>query len=310
MIKIGIVGYGNLGRAIESAASVCDDITVNAIFSRRALSLRAGNIPIYGYGDIEAFDKALDCLILAGGSSSDLPILTQAFAVKFNTVDSFDGHSVIKEHFEAVDKAAKKGGKISVVSAGWDPGFLSLIRLYSSAFMPEAAVNTFWGEGISQGHSEAIRRIPGVVDAVQLTVPEERCIAYAKKGARLSAKDSHKRVCYVAAESGREAEIERTIRTMRGYFEGYRTEIVFTDTERVSKKRASLHHNGKVISAAENDLLELNVSMTSNPSFTAGIMLAAVRAAIRLNSLGESGARTFFDIPPKAFLGFDGFSIL
>ena len=310
MIKIGIVGYGNLGRAIESAASVCDDITVNAIFSRRASSLRAGNIPIYGYGDIEAFDKALDCLVLASGSSADLPVITQALASKFNTVDSFDDHSGIKEHYKAVDLAAKKGGKISVISAGWDPGLLSLIRLYSSAFMPGAAVNTFWGEGISQGHSEALRRIPGVIDAVQVTVPKQEYIDLARKGKRLSARESHRRKCYIAAERGREAEIEHSVRMIKGYFEGYETEITFTDEEEVTKKKVSMYHRGRVVSAANGDELDLELSISSNPRFTANIMLSSVRAAVLLNSSGECGARTFFDIPPKVFLHLDASCLL
>ena len=265
-------------------------------------------------------------MILAGGSVGDLSWMTPELASKFNTVDSFDDHSRIKAHFSEVDEAARRGGNVSIVSAGWDPGLLSLIRLFGSAFMPHSVVNTLWGEGVSQGHSEAIRRISGVIDAVQFTLPKGEYVKRAERGESFSSHLAHERLCYIAAESGREKEIAREVKNMPNYFLGYDTKIVFTDKETVALLKNRTAHRGRVIAAArplgarnsafvestftfgerENlgapcDVMDFSLSMASNPAFTANILLAAARAAVHLSTEGAIGAKTFFDIPPRLF---------
>ena len=308
-MKIGIVGYGNLGKALLECAGASEGVEVIGVFSRRSVNL--GEVPVFSQEELRDFDGKIDCLLLALGSSSDLPRDTARFARGFNVVDSFDNHAKIKEHYLRVDAAAKEGGHTAIISSGWDPGLLSLIRLFGKSFLEEAArISSFWGRGVSQGHSEAIRKIPGVKMAVQYTVPREEAINEALLGkAPVGAKASHIRECYVVAEAGREAEIEEKIKSIPEYFLGYETKVFFVGEEEFLKNHLTSYHGGRVVSfgrtgKSASAAMDFKLKMDSNPAFTAGIMLAYARAAKRLYELRDFGAKTVFDVPPSML--FDG----
>ena len=306
MFRVGIVGYGNLGAALEGAVTNFPDLGLEAIFTRREhLIARNSGKRFAAYGCIPEYENKLDVLILAWGSATDLTESAESLAGRFNTVDSFDIHRDIAKHKKSMDNIAKSGGKLSVVSSGWDPGLLSLARLCLSSFMPYAAVSTLWGEGVSQGHSEAIRRIEGVRYAVQYTVPKQGARELAYGGTPLASAAAHKRVCYVVAERGREKSIEERIRSMREYFSGYETEVNFVSESEFFGHHTSLRHKGEVIAAGScrgaPERASLSLDLSSNPIFTANILLATARAVCRLSAEGQSGAMTLFDIPPKYF---------
>ena len=306
-MKIAVAGWGRLGKAIADTVSLYPDIELKYIFSRReGIEKTYRGAKILPFMNIEDYREKVDCLIISQGSAVDLPKNAPRLASVFNTVDGYDMHSAIPGYHTKMDEAARFGNKLSLIASGWDPGFFSVIRIYLSAFMPDAESATFWGEGISQGHSEAIRRINGVIDAVQYTIPDEDERERALRGEKTSPKLSHKRICYVAAEQGNEPRIEAEIRNMDGYFKGYRTEIYFTDPEDVRSRTASLFHGGEVIAARahEDGITEVDLSLrlASNPHFTARILLASARAVYRMHTEGRTGAVTLADIPPKMLI--------
>lgn len=321
MMRITVCGYGNLGRAVCQGISVAKDMILVGVCTRRAAQLRSTEVlpsPASFFPPEQLEEKApdADVLINCGGSASDLPRTTAALAGRFCVVDSFDAHARIPEHFAAVDTAARQGGTLCVISAGWDPGLFSLARLFGAAFLPEAQISTFWGPGISQGHSDALRQLPGVLDARQYTIPLPDALAAAHSGnPALPAQRCHKRVCYIAAapDADRSA-LENTIRTMPGYFSGYTTEIHFISLEELKTAHATLPHGGYVIcrtvpKSTATQSMELHLQLGSNPDFTAGILLACARAAVRLYRSGERGCRTMLDIPPALYAPQDSGSL-
>ncbi len=312
--KIGVVGYGNLGRALTLAQAQNSDIEIPYVFTRRDPSaIDADGITALPYSDILNYKEDIDCLILAGGSKSDLPQMAPYLAEHFNIVDSYDNHSEMSAHVTRVGNAASASMHTAVVGAGWDPGLLSLARLYFGAFMPYASVNTIWGRGVSQGHSQALREIPGVRRAVQYTVPRDNARAAALRGDAKEAKDLHRRVCYIVADEGERANIRESILSMPAYFDGYEVELVFISDEEFERDHNALSHRGEVIASGKTgirgqnrELAELSLELDSNPEFTAYVLIAAARAAIALNKRAEWGAKTFFDIPPKYFISDGG----
>ncbi|MBO5009292.1 MAG: diaminopimelate dehydrogenase [Clostridia bacterium] len=309
-MKIGIYGYGNLGRGVEAATKYHTDAELVGIFTRRApetVKTLLGT-PVYAAEDILSFKDKIDVLILCGGSATDLPEMTPALTKDFNVIDSFDTHARIPEHFENVDKAAKESGHIALISAGWDPGLFSILRLYSSAVLPNGKDYTFWGRGVSQGHSDAIRRIEGVVDARQYTVPVEAAIGAVRRGEcpELTTREKHKRECYVAvAEGADKARIEKEIKTMPNYFADYDTTVNFVTLEELKKNHAGLPHGGSVIrngntgiNAENTHTVEFSLRLDSNPEFTASVLLAYARAIYKMNLRGEVGCKTVFDASP------------
>ena len=307
-MRIGIVGYGKLGRAAECMAARLENYEVKGIFSRRAAAVDP-DAKIYSIDDIINFKAEIDCLLICQGSSGDTPSVTPNLAVHFNTVDSYDRHGDIARHRSAVDGAARLGGNLSVVSVGWDPGLFSLFRIYTSAFMPYGVTNTFWGRGISQGHSEAICRIRGVSRAVQYTVPKAEALTLAESGVRLSDTERHRRVCYIVAEPGEEERISEEIKRMDGYFLGYDVEIHFINESEFLKEHRGAAHGGRIISIGrsgaygENQArIELSLAVDSNPEFTAGVMLSSAAAALRMRKEGRLGAFTLSEIPPAYLL--------
>ena len=315
MLKLGIVGYGNLGKALVKTVALFPDFELAALFSRRDLSVEKDVSKIFvPYRNILDFKGKIDVLILAWGSAVDLRESAEFLSGYFNTVDSFDMHRDIEKHLKSMGNIAKGSGRLAVVSSGWDPGLMSLARLYFSAFMPTAAVNSFWGKGVSQGHSEALRHVSGVRYAVQYTCPIAKAHSLALAGETVLPTEAHKRVCYVVAESGAEERIEREIREMRGYFSGYETEVHFISESEFFERHTSLCHRGEVIASAkvadERQRATLTLELQSNPLFTAGILLATARAACRLSSEGITGALTLFDIPPKYFYRGDPYSLI
>lgn len=310
MIRIGIAGYGNIGRGVEAAVTGAPDMVLAAVFTRRdpsSVSTVTG-VPVMSYDDIGAMKEDLDVVIICGGSATDLPWMTPELAAQFNVIDSFDNHANIPDHFENVDKAAKEGGKVGIISCGWDPGYFSLARIYADAAIPDGAAYTFWGRGVSQGHSDAIRRIEGVADARQYTVPVEAALDRVRAGdhPEFTARDMHLRECYVVAEDGADkAAIEQAIKTMPNYFEPYDTTVEFVSAEEMAEKHSGLPHGGSVIRSGRtgldgefNNTIEFSLDLDSNPYFTGSILTAAARAAFRLSCDGQSGARTLFDVPP------------
>ena len=309
-MKIGIYGYGNLGRGVEAATKYHTDAELVGIFTRRApetVKTLLGT-PVYAAEDILSFKDKIDVLILCGGSATDLPEMTPALTKDFNVIDSFDTHARIPEHFENVDKAAKESGHIALISAGWDPGLFSILRLYSSAVLPNGKDYTFWGRGVSQGHSDAIRRIEGVVDARQYTVPVEDAIGAVRRGEcpELTTREKHKRECYVAvAEGADKARIEKEIKTMPNYFADYDTTVNFVTLEELKKNHAGLPHGGSVIrngntgiNAENTHTVEFSLRLDSNPEFTASVLLAYARAIYKMSLRGEVGCKTVFDASP------------
>ena len=310
-IRIGIYGYGNLGRGIESAIRQNDDLTLAAVFTRRppeTVKIRTAGVPIYHADDAAAHVSEIDVMIMCGGSATDLPVQTPAMAKLFNVVDSFDTHARIPEHFATVDEAASASGKVAVISVGWDPGMFSLNRLYAGAVLPDGKDYTFWGKGVSQGHSDAIRRIEGVVDAKQYTIPVEEALEAVRSGScpELTTRQKHLRECFVVAQEGADlCRIENEIKTMPNYFADYDTVVHFITKEELDRDHSGIPHGGFVIRTGktgferEHDhVIEYSLKLDSNPEFTASVIVAYARAAARLNAKGESGCKTVLDIPP------------
>ncbi len=310
-IKIGIAGYGNLGKGVECAIKNNPDMELVALFTRRnpdSITTKT-NIPIFSIEDAKTMQDKIDVLILCGGSANDLPEQTPEFAQYFNVIDSFDTHAKIPEHFEKVNKASQKSGKISIISVGWDPGMFSLNRLISQAILPNGKDYTFWGKGISQGHSDAIRRIKGVKDARQYTIPVEEALNKVRNGENpeLSTRQKHIRECFVVAEENADlSKIEQEIKSMPNYFADYDTIVHFITKEELEKNHAGIPHGGIVFRCGltgfddENKhIIEYKLKLDSNPEFTASILVAYARAAYRLNKEGMSGCKTVFDIAPS-----------
>lgn len=310
-IRIGIVGYGNLGRGVEAAVSLSDDMELVALFTRRApdtIKTRTG-IPVYSIEDAAGMKDDIDVMILCGGSANDLPVQTPEMAKHFNVIDSFDTHAKIPEHFAKVDSVCEESGKVAVISVGWDPGMFSLNRLYGQAILPSGKDYTFWGKGVSQGHSDAIRRIDGVKDARQYTIPVESALESVRRGENpeLSTREKHQRECFVVAEEGADlARIENEIKTMPNYFADYDTTVHFISQEELDRYHKGIPHGGMVFRTGatgfdgENKhVIEYKLNLDSNPEFTSSVLTAYARAAYRLYKEGESGCKTVFDIAPK-----------
>lgn len=309
-IKVGILGYGNIGRGVELAVMQNPDMKLEAIFTRRApecVKPAAGGVKAVHISKVEQYKDLIDVMILCGGSATDLPRQGPEFARLFNCVDSFDTHARIPEYFNAVDKAARAGGKTAAISIGWDPGLFSLNRMYTGAILPQSKVYTFWGKGVSQGHSDAIRRIHGVKNAVQYTVPIDGAVNRVRAGENpeLTTGEKHLRECYVVAEEGADkALIEKTIKEMPNYFSEYHTLVHFVSEEELRKDHSRMPHGGFVIrsgSTGQNlenhHLVEFSLKLDSNPEFTGSILAAYARAVAKLNREGRTGALTVFDIP-------------
>ncbi len=307
-IRIGILGYGNLGCGVECAIRQNPDTELTAVFTRRAPDSLKTSSPVYNVSELEAFKDRIDVLIICGGSATDLPVQTPAYASMFNVVDSFDTHAKIPQHFAAVDAASKKAGKISMISCGWDPGMFSLARLYGSCILPDGKDYTFWGRGVSQGHSDAIRRIEGVLDARQYTVPVPEALEAVRNGEQpeLTVRQKHTRECYVVAAEGADKDrIEREIKTMPNYFDEYDTTVHFITMEELRRDHTGLPHGGTVIRSGKTGkdsehthTVEYCLQLDSNPEFTGSVLLACARAAYRMNSEGQSGCKTLLDVPP------------
>ena len=308
-IKIAVLGYGNLGRGVELAVRNSKDMELVAVFSRRdPIEVKTCGAPVFSVDEILSHKGKFDVLVLCGGSATDLPTQTPEFAQNFNVVDSFDTHAKIPEHFAEVDAAAKKGGNVGVIAVGWDPGLFSLNRLYGESVLENGSSYTFWGKGVSQGHSDAIRRIKGVVDARQYTVPIDSALERVRAGENpnLTTREKHLRDCYVVAQDGADkVRIEHEIKTMPNYFADYDTSVHFIDLETLKKEHGSIPHGGFVLRSGvsgehgENKhLIEFSLKLDSNPEFTASVLVAYARAAYRLAQSGESGAFSVFDIAP------------
>lgn len=310
-IRIGILGYGNLGRGVEAAITQNPDTVLVAVFTRRApdsIKLSTKNVPVLSIDSLLDFKNKIDVLILCGGSATDLPEMTPKFARHFNVVDSFDHHAQIPQHFAKVSEAATAGGKLALISAGWDPGLFSLARLYANAILPNGNSVTFWGPGVSQGHSDAVRRIPGVIDARQYTIPQETAIQAAKNGVgnTLTTREKHLRRCYVvAAEDADKALITKTIKEMPDYFAEYDTEVHFITAAQMQKDHSSLPHGGTVVHAGVTGLaqehsqsISYTLQLASNPEFTANVLLASARAVAKMHQRGKTGTCSLFDVAP------------
>lgn len=311
MIRIGIMGYGNLGRGVECAIAKADDMELVGIFSRRdpsTVTPHDAETPVYTMDDAMKMKDDIDVMILCGGSANDLPEQTKEYAKYFNVVDSFDTHAKIPEHFANVDASSKAGKKIAVISAGWDPGMFSLNRLYAGAILTSGKDYTFWGKGVSQGHSDAIRRIDGVIDARQYTIPVEEALEAVRSGSNpeLTTRQKHTRECFVVAKADADkAEIERQIVTMPNYFDEYDTTVHFIDEEEMKRNHSGIPHGGFVIRTGttgwndENShVIEYSLRLDSNPEFTSSVLVAYARAAYRMASEGMCGCKTVFDIAP------------
>ena len=310
-MRIAILGYGNLGRGVEAAIRQNPDTELVAVFTRRApesVQLRTAGVPVLHVDRAIDMKDEIDVLIICGGSATDLPVQTPEFTKYFNVVDSFDTHARIPEHFANVDKAARESGKIAVISAGWDPGMFSLARMYAGAILPNGADYTFWGKGVSQGHSDAIRRIDGVLDARQYTIPVPAAVEAVRAGAcpTLTTREKHTRECFVvAAEGADKARIEREIVTMPNYFADYDTTVHFITMEELKRDHMGIPHGGRVIRSGKTGfdsehthIIEYSLTLDSNPEFTSSVLLACARAAYRMNTEGLCGCKTLFDIPP------------
>lgn len=309
MIKLGILGYGNLGRGVENAMKFNDDMGLCVIFTRRNPSdvKINSNTPVVSVNDIEQWKDKIDVLIICGGSATDLPVQTPKYAEMFNVIDSFDTHAKIPEHFANVDKVAKKSEKIAIISLGWDPGMFSLNRLFGNILLPNGKDYTFWGKGVSQGHSDAIRRIKGVKNAKQYTIPVEEALASVRNGENpeLTTKQKHTRECFVVLEDGADAkQVEHEIVTMPNYFSDYDTTVHFISEEELIKNHSGIPHGGFVIRSGETSngtkhVIEYSLKLDSNPEFTSSVLVAYARAAYKLSKEGQSGCRTIFDIAPS-----------
>lgn len=311
MLKIGIYGYGNLGRGVEAAVALNDDTELVGVFTRRdpaTVKIRTAGVGVYHTDELEKFKDKIDVLIICGGSATDLPEMTPALAKHFNVIDSFDTHAKIPEHFENVDDAAKTGDNIALISCGWDPGLFSLARLYMNAVLPVGQDYTFWGRGVSQGHSDAIRRIKGVKDARQYTVPVASAVEAVRNGEDpvLSTREKHTRECYVVAEEGADlAYIENEIKTMPNYFSDYDTAVHFISAEEMARDHAALPHGGSVIRSGKTGfdkenthVCEFSLKLDSNPEFTGSVLVAYARAIKKMYDRGCRGCKTVFDVAP------------
>ena len=309
-IRIGIVGYGNIGRGVEQAIKRNEDMELAAVFTRRdpaSVKVVTEGAKVVHMDDMLSMKGDVDVMVLCGGSATDLPVMGPEIAANFNTIDSFDTHAKIPEYFANVDKAAKEGNNISIISVGWDPGMFSLNRLYAESILVQGSTYTFWGKGVSQGHSDAIRRIPGVKNAIQYTVPVDEAVDQVRSGSepKLTTRDKHTRECYVVAQEGaNKAEIENAIKTMPNYFDEYNTTVHFISEEELKREHSKMPHGGFVIRTGETGeegnkhVIEYSLKLDSNPEFTASVLIAYARAAYRLNQKGENGARSVFDIAP------------
>ena len=310
-IRIGIFGYGNLGRGVECAVRQNSDMELAAVFTRRNpadVSILTEGVPVYHASDATNHTNEIDVMILCGGSATDLPNQTPELVSLYNVVDSFDTHAKIPEHFANVDAAAKKSGKIGIISVGWDPGMFSLNRMYANAILPQGSDYTFWGRGVSQGHSDAIRRIAGVLDAIQYTIPVEAALKAVRAGENpeLSTRQKHIRECFVVAEEGADlSRIENEIKTMPNYFADYDTTVHFISMEELKREHSGIPHGGFVIRSGQtgwnhehSHLIEYSLKLDSNPEFTASVIAAFARAAYRMAQKGESGCKTVFDVAP------------
>lgn len=310
-IKIGILGYGNLGRGVECAIKQNADMELVAVFTRRnpdTVSILTEGVSVCNVADVADWKDKIDVMILCGGSATDLPVQTPEYASMFNVVDSFDTHAKIPEHFANVDAAAKQAGKVGIISVGWDPGMFSLNRMYANAILPEGKDYTFWGKGVSQGHSDAIRRIEGVKNAKQYTIPVDAALESVRAGENpeLTTRQKHTRECFVVLEEGADAaKIEQEIKTMPNYFSDYDTTVHFISEEELLTNHSGIPHGGFVLRSGvtgwekENKhIIEYSLKLDSNPEFTSSVIVAYARAAYRLASEGQSGCKTVFDIAP------------
>lgn len=311
MIRLGIIGYGNLGRGVEMNAAKASDMELVAVFTRRdpaTVKLHDASIPVVSVNEVADWTDKIDVMILCGGSATDLPKQTPEYAKLFNVVDSFDTHARIPEHFTNVDASASAAGKVAVISCGWDPGMFSLARVYGNAVLPNGKDYTFWGKGVSQGHSDAVRRIAGVKDARQYTIPVDAALEAVRSGKNpdLTTRDKHTREVFVVAEEGADkAAIENEIKTMPNYFDEYNTTVHFISEDEMKANHSSLAHGGFVFRTGttgwENEnqhVIEYSLKLDSNPEFTTSVLLAVARAAYKMNQRGEKGCRTILDIAP------------
>ncbi len=317
--RVGIMGYGNLGRGIECALKQNKDMELVAVFTRRepeTVKILTEGVKVYHVDEAIKMKDEIDVLILCGGSAIDLPEQTKEYAKYFTVVDSFDTHARIPEHFDNVDKSAKEGGNVAVISAGWDPGMFSINRLYGNAILPEGKDYTFWGKGVSQGHSDAIRRVEGVANGKQYTVPIESALEAVRNGSNpeLTTREKHLRECFVVAEEGADlAKIESEIKNMPNYFADYDTTVTFITEEELQRDHAGIPHGGFVIRSGrtgwngENThVIEYSLKLDSNPEFTASVIVACARAAVRMKEEGMKGCKTIFDIPPAYLTAMSG----
>ena len=310
-IRVGIMGYGNLGRGIECALKQNADMELVAVFTRRdpsTVQILSEDVGVYHVDDAPKMQDKIDVLIMCGGSATDLPKQTKEYAKYFNVVDSFDTHAKIPEHFAAVDAAAQESGKVAMISVGWDPGMFSLNRLYANAILPSGSDYTFWGKGVSQGHSDAIRRVEGVANGKQYTVPVEEALERVRNGENpeLSTRDKHTRECFVVAKEGADkAKIETEIKNMPNYFADYDTSVTFITEEELQRDHSGIPHGGFVIRSGKtgwneehNHIIEYSLKLDSNPEFTASVIVAYARAAYRMHKEGQKGCKTVFDVAP------------
>lgn len=319
MTRIGIVGYGNLGRGVEIATKEADDMELVAVFTRRDpqnVSIISKDVPVLKVDDVEDWKDKIDVMILCGGSATDLPVQTPKFAQMFNVIDSFDTHARIPEHFANVDKSAKDNNKVAIISVGWDPGMFSLNRVYANAILPNGKDYTFWGKGVSQGHSDAIRRIKGVKNAKQYTIPVEDALEAVRSGKNpeLTTRQKHTRECFVVLEEGADAKfVENEIKTMPNYFDEYNTTVHFISEEELLKNHSGMAHEGVVFRSGSTGLnhenkhiIEYSLKLDSNPEFTTSVLVAYARAAHRLANEGSFGCKTVLDIAPSYLCNMSG----
>lgn len=309
-IRIGIVGYGNIGRGVEMAIERNEDMELKAVFTRRkpdSVKIITEGVPVIQMDDMMTMKDEIDVMILCGGSATDLPVIGPKIVKHFNTIDSFDTHARIPEYFAAMDEAAREDGHIGIISVGWDPGMFSLNRIYGESILVQGSTYTFWGKGVSQGHSDAIRRVPGVKNGIQYTVPVEAAVEKVRSGCgpELTTREKHLRECYVVAEEGADkAVIEETIKNMPNYFADYDTTVHFITEEELKEQHSKMPHGGFVIRSGETGregnrhVIEYSLKLDSNPEFTSSVLVCYARAAYRLAKKGEAGARTVFDIAP------------
>jgi len=318
-IRIGINGYGNLGKGIECAIKQNADLELVAVFTRRdpaSVSVLTEGVPVVNVADVEQWKDKIDVMILCGGSATDLPEQTPKFASMFNVIDSFDTHARIPEHFANVDAAAKAANKVGIISVGWDPGMFSLNRMYAGAVLTEGEDYTFWGKGVSQGHSDAIRRIEGVKDAKQYTIPVDSALEAVRSGKNpeLTTRQKHTRECFVVLEDGADAaKVENEIKTMPNYFSDYDTTVNFISEEELKKNHSGIPHGGFVIRSGKTGwngenthVIEYSLKLDSNPEFTASVLVAYARAAYRMSQEGQSGCKTVFDVAPAYLSAMSG----